>query len=75
MCIRDRAKFDIYMSAPFSFPDLKPLKLRTDNDDQSTISGELAKVESVVEQLGKRFYDNTLVIQRSISAVLERIGE
>ena len=43
------------MSAPFSFPDLKPLKLRTDNDDQSTISGELAKVESVVERLANRF--------------------
>ena len=63
------------MSAPFSFPDLKPLKLRTDNDDQSRILGELAKVESVVEQLGKRFYENTQEIQRSINAVLERIGE
>ena len=51
------------------------LARNADNDDQSRILGELAKVESVVEQLGKRFYENTQEIQRSISAVLERIGE
>lgn len=51
------------------------LARNADNDDQSRILGELAKVESVVEQLGKRFYENTQEIQRSINAVLERIGE
>ncbi len=51
------------------------LARNADNDDQSRILGELAKVESVVEKLGKRFYENTQEIQRSISAVLERIRE
>ena len=39
------------------------LARNADNDDQSTILGELAKVESVVERLANRFYDNTIVIQ------------
>jgi biopolymer transport protein ExbB/TolQ len=39
------------------------------------ILGELAKVESVVEKLGQRFYENTQEIQRSIAAVLDRIKE
>jgi biopolymer transport protein ExbB/TolQ len=50
------------------------LARNADNDDQSRILGELAKVESVVEKLGQRFYENTQEIQRSIAAVLDRIN-
>lgn len=49
------------------------LARNADNDDQSRILGELAKVESIVEKLGQRFYENTQEIQRSIAAVLNRI--
>lgn len=48
---------------------------RNANNDQSRILGELAKVESVVEKLGQRLYENTQEIQRSIAAVLDRIKE
>jgi biopolymer transport protein ExbB/TolQ len=51
------------------------LARNADNEDQSRILGELAKVESVVEKLGQRFYENTQEIQRSIAAVLDRIRE
>ena len=51
------------------------LARNANNDDQSRVLGELAKVESIVEQLGKRFYENTQEIQRSIAAVLERIKD
>jgi MotA/TolQ/ExbB proton channel family len=51
------------------------LARNANNNDQSRVLGELAKVESVIEQLGKRFYENTQEIQRSIAAVLERIRE
>lgn len=51
------------------------LARNADNDDQSRVLGELAKVESVVEKLGQRFYENTQQIQRSIADVLNRIKE
>ncbi len=51
------------------------LARNANNNDQSRVLGELAKVESVIEQLGKRFYENTQEIQRSVAAVLDRIKD
>ena len=51
------------------------LLARNANNDQSRILGELAQVESSIEQLGKRLYENTNEIQRSVAAVLDRIRE
>lgn len=72
MIIRERQ--NSYFRAMESSAEVILLLARNaDNDDQSRVLGELAKVESIVEELGKRFYENTQEIQRSIAAVLDRI--
>ncbi|MCZ8244161.1 MAG: MotA/TolQ/ExbB proton channel family protein [Microcystis sp. LE19-131.1A] len=74
MILRKRQN-DYFRDMESSVEIILILARNADNDDQSRILGELAKVESVVEKLGQRLYENTQEIQRSIAAVLERIKE
>lgn len=74
MILRKRQN-DYFRDMESSVEIMLILARNADNDDQSRILGELAKVDSVIEKLGQRLYENTQEIQRSIAAVLNRIKE